>query len=134
MLNSLLSLVKFYLSLAIAFSSFAGFVLFTGTVPITAFLCAGGVFLLSAGAAAFNQYQERDLDALMERTRNRPIPSGKILPNQALVLASLLTIGGTALLWGSAGWNAAGWGTALLGLLNLGWYNLVYTPLKTRSY
>jgi heme o synthase len=132
--SSLLTLVKFWLSLAIAFSTLAGFALFAGSVPPGALLCAGGVFLLAAGAAAFNQYQERRLDALMERTRKRPIPAGKISPGFAVLLATLLSIAGAVLLWGSAGWNAAGWATALLGILNLAWYTMVYTPLKTRSY
>jgi protoheme IX farnesyltransferase len=131
--SSLFRLGRFYLSLAISFSSFAGFILYSGSFPSEAFLCAAGVFLLSAGASAFNQYQERDRDARMDRTRTRPIPSGRISPLTALVFAVTATVSGSAVLLTLPG-EATGWRTVLLGLLNLGWYTLVYTPLKTRSY
>jgi heme o synthase len=126
--SRLLSLIKFVLSLAIAFSAAAGFIFFSHRLSPDALVCAAGVFFLAAGAAALNQYQERKQDALMERTRKRPIPSGSMSPTRALVIAVFLSVTGAALLWSWAGWLPA-----LLGMANLAWYNGIYTPLKRRS-
>lgn len=127
--NRRLSLVKPILSLAVAFSSAAGFIFFSHHFSFAVLSCAAGVFLLAAGAAALNQYQEREQDALMERTRNRPLPSGKVSPRNALIIAAALALAGAFVLWAWCGWIPA-----LLGIANLAWYNGVYTPLKRRSY
>lgn len=128
-LKNLLLLTKFYLSLAISFSSLAGYVIFSGSFSGRAFLAALGVFLLAASAGALNQVQERRRDAMMERTRKRPIPSGSVSLALTLILAGSLLVAGFLVLLTSFGRNVA-----LLGAGNLLWYNLVYTPLKTRSY
>jgi protoheme IX farnesyltransferase len=122
-------LIRPLLSLAIAFSSAAGFIFFMHQVSPEVLVCASGVFLLAAGASALNQFQERKQDALMERTRNRPLPSGAVQPRSALITAIVLALGGTLVLW-----TFCGWLPALLGVANLAWYNGVYTPLKQRSY
>ena len=127
--NRLPSLVKLVLSLAIALSSAAGYIFYSHIFSYGFLFCIAGVFMLSAGAAALNQYQEREQDALMDRTRNRPIPSGDITPRQALVTAVILAISGTVILWAGSGWLPA-----LLGAGNLAWYNGVYTPLKRKSH
>lgn len=129
LLRNLLPLTKFYLSLAIAFSALAGFVIFAGTLSGRGLLTALGVLLLAMGAGALNQVQEYRRDAVMERTRSRPIPSGAIAPLPALILSTILALAGFLLLLMTVGLPAA-----LLGLGNLLWYNLVYTPLKIRSY
>lgn len=128
MLNSGFILIKGILSLAIALSAVAGFVFYAHAFPPELAACAAGVFLLSAGAAALNQYQEREADRLMERTRQRPVPSGAIRPVTALAAALVLAISGTLVLW-----IFSGPVPALLGALNLAWYNGVYTPLKRSS-
>jgi protoheme IX farnesyltransferase len=87
-----------------------------------------GVFLLACGACALNQYQERDADARMARTAKRPIPSGKIRPGQALVLALLLILSGEGLLLLTG--NPA---VPLLGAAAVCWYNVLYTGLKRVS-
>jgi protoheme IX farnesyltransferase len=61
----------------------------------------------------------------MDRTKNRPIPSGKITPVNALIIALVLLVAGSVILYSGAGLLALG-----LALLNLVWYNGVYTPLK----
>lgn len=88
-----------------------------------------GTVLATAGALALNQYLERDLDALMERTRGRPLPSGRLRPRDALLFGLLLVVGGVAHLWVTAGVLPAALtvGSAVA-------YNLVYTPLKSRSH
>jgi protoheme IX farnesyltransferase len=127
--SRIFSLTKFFLSLAIAFSSVAGFIFRSHGFMPEVLLCAAGVFFLASGAAVLNQYQERKPDALMERTKNRPIPSGAISPQNALIIACILSLAGMIILWVWSGWLPA-----LLGALNLAWYNGVYTPLKRRSY
>jgi len=71
-------LVKYKLSLAVVLSSVSGYYLSSNRFDQHLLLLAAGVFLLAAGSAALNQYTERASDSLMERTRNRPIPSKKI--------------------------------------------------------
>jgi len=129
MVSNILSLVKFLLSLAIAFSTLAGYLIFRGSFSFEALLPVTGVFLLSCGAAALNQFQERNIDARMERTKNRPLPAEKITPAAAVIIAAACSLGGTLVLGFSGSWFAA-----TLGVFNLVWYNGVYTPLKQRSY
>jgi protoheme IX farnesyltransferase len=84
--------------------------------------------LLAAGAAVLNQWYERDTDALMRRTRRRPIPSGRVTPSAALWFGiALSSIGVTGL---AALVNPA---AATAGFITLASYVSVYTPLKRRS-
>ncbi len=87
-----------------------------------------GTLLAAAGTLALNQYVERDLDALMDRTRRRPLPDGRLQPLPALLFATTLTVAGIMYLAVTVG-IAAGALTFGTTLLYLG----VYTPLKTRS-
>lgn len=88
-----------------------------------------GTALGSAGAFVLNHYFERDADALMERTRNRPLPSGNIRPMDALLLGPILVLAGTAVLFLQVNALAAG-----LVFLTAALYVLVYTPLKRYSW
>lgn len=94
---------------------------------IRALVAACAVFLLACGASALNQVQERRLDAMMDRTKHRPVASGAMRPGKALVLALFLIAVGLVLLARSGELPAA------LGCLALFWYNGVYTFLKKRS-
>jgi len=87
-----------------------------------------GIALLSSGIATINQYMERDLDALMRRTVNRPLPSGKLLPWEALAFGVSLI--GLAELYLAVLVNPL---TALIGLTVIAGYLFAYTPLKTRT-
>ena len=87
-----------------------------------------GTFMAAAGTLALNQYVERDLDALMERTRRRPLPNGRLQPLEALLFGGLLTSAGVMYLAVSVGIAVAGL-TLATTILYLG----AYTPLKTRS-
>ncbi len=93
-----------------------------------ALLASSSVFLLAAGASGLNQYQERDLDSRMERTRQRPLPSGEMRPRTALVIACAFLAAGLMLLL-----PAGGPAALLLGLSALAWYNGIYTFLKRRT-
>jgi len=83
-----------------------------------------GTALVSSGASALNQYAEREADGRMERTRRRPLPSGRIAPGDALAFGLVLSAGGLGLL------ASVNWATYLLGAAALGSYVLAYTPLK----
>lgn len=88
-----------------------------------------GTTLIVAGAHALNMYIERDSDAQMDRTRNRPLPSGRLSPKVALWFGVLLTVIAIPVL--AIGANPT---TALLALLANLSYVLAYTPMKQRSY
>lgn len=88
-----------------------------------------GTGLATGGALALNQYFERDYDARMKRTRNRPIPSGRLSPSTGMVFGTAVMMGGfmyLGLLVGAL--------PALLAVLSAFAYHAVYTPLKTRSH
>lgn len=87
-----------------------------------------GVGLAAAGANALNQWWERERDGRMHRTRERPLPSGRLRPGPALLFATTLAATGTAILLFTVNALAA----LLVGTCVLT-YVLVYTPLKTRT-
>lgn len=122
--RSAAQLAKPRLSLAVAFSAATGFFLASGQFGYLLIILVPGVFLLSSGAAALNQYTEQNTDALMARTSNRPIPAGDIKPSSALLVAAVFTAAGALLLL------RTGIIPLCLGLLNMVLYNLVYTKLK----
>lgn len=84
-----------------------------------------GTALAVGGAHSLNAYRERDVDALMERTRRRPLPQGRLQPWQALLWG--LALGGASLAVMLAGVNVL---AALLAQVGLWYYVLVYTPMK----
>jgi protoheme IX farnesyltransferase len=86
-----------------------------------------GVFFLACGSSTFNNYQERATDALMTRTKSRPIPSGKLSAGEAVFFGSLLLLAGSAILFVSANLISM-----LLGWLAVFWYNIIYTPMKKK--
>jgi protoheme IX farnesyltransferase len=87
-----------------------------------------GTALAAAGTLALNQFLERDLDARMHRTRERPLPGGRLQPGEAAVFGGLLTAGGIVYLALSVGPGAAGV-VGVIAVLYLG----LYTPLKRVS-
>ena len=84
-----------------------------------------GTILVGAGAGALNQYAERHYDAMMHRTENRPLPSGRLEPTEALALGSVAAIGGVIYL--SAFTNVL---AGFLAIVTLVTYLFLYTPLK----
>jgi len=87
-----------------------------------------GSTLVAGGAAAYNQIVERDIDALMERTRHRPLPTGRVQPWEAFVMAGLLTALGLVEL--AVGANLLSTAVAATTLVS---YVAIYTPLKRRT-
>jgi len=86
-----------------------------------------GTALAAAGTIALNQFLEREVDARMQRTRRRPLPTGRLLPAQALWFGVVITAGGLALLL------TVGLLPALVTAAAVGLYLFAYTPLKRRS-
>ncbi len=124
-LRSILKLGKFTIALPVALTGFLGYFLHTPLLDKDAILVIFGVFLLSMGSGAINQIQERKTDALMDRTRNRPIPAGIIHLKHAIIISLAFSLAGLVLLLFTGEYMAAG-----IGLFTLFWYNGVYTPLK----
>lgn len=120
-------LTKWKLSLAVAFSSVTGYLISPGGSDRSLMVLAAGVFLLSSGASALNQYTERDSDVLMPRTAGRPLPSGSMTPLTAIAVAVVLLVSGSLLL------GFSGRMPFILGLVNVLLYNAIYTGLKKRT-
>lgn len=126
--NGYLELCKLRISIFSALSAATGFLLSADRIWSGMLNMTCGVFLLSCGACALNQFQERDTDAIMPRTAGRPLPSGRIKPINAFYFsAALLFFGSLALFM--TGKTAP----FLLGLFAVVWYNGVYTFLKRKT-
>lgn len=124
-LNILRQLSRTELSAMVALSALTGHLFANRHWTLSALLVMLAVLLLAAGCSALNQWQEQDLDARMERTLQRPLPSGRLSPRLALGFALVCIVGGLLLL--SLFPNNL---SLLLGLLAIIWYNAIYTPLK----
>ena len=121
-------ITKFRLSVSVVFSSVAGYLLGATQVDfvILLLLCIGGYCMVGA-SNVYNQIMERDLDILMDRTKNRPIPAGTMSVAAALSIAIILTLVGIIVLYSI---NAQ---TAMFGAISIFIYVFLYTPLKTRT-
>lgn len=124
----LLELAKIRITLFVMITTFFGYISFSGALSWHMLYPLIGILFLACGSAAINHIQERNTDALMSRTKKRPIPSGKISLKNAILFTGLLLILGAVILFLSSGLIPL-----LLGLLNLIWYNIIYTPLKKKS-
>ena len=124
--SDLRQLLKVGLSLSVVFSSIAGYLLDVDIVNFwTLVLLAIGGFFMVGASNAFNQIIEKDTDALMQRTKNRPLPTGRMSVSFALIIAIILTIFGLAILYSI---NPK---TALFGAISIFLYTCAYTPLKS---
>lgn len=121
-------ITKMRLSLSVVFSSIAGYLLGAYTIDLSTImlLCFGGYFMVGA-SNAYNQIIERDLDALMDRTKNRPIPAGRMQVSTAFVIAVSFTVLGLVALY------IINPRTAMYGAISIFLYTSVYTPLKTKT-
>ena len=126
LLSDLKQLTKVGLSLSVVFSSVAGYLLAVEVFDFATFLllALGGFFMVGA-SNAFNQIIEKDTDALMQRTKNRPLPTGRMSVNFAMFIAVLFTLLGLSILYSI---NSK---TALFGAISIFLYTCAYTPLKS---
>jgi protoheme IX farnesyltransferase len=128
-LGALVELTKPSIAALVMVTALCGALVAPGPLPIAKLLIALVATALVVGAAnALNMYAERDADALMRRTRNRPLPSGRLAPEVALAFALLLATMGLNTLGVVAGGAACA-----LTLLAFVSYVLAYTPLKRVS-
>ena len=123
------AITKARLAISVLFSSLAGYLLgVSGDYPFswsTFILLAIGGYCMVGASNVFNQIIEKDLDALMDRTKNRPVPSGKMSVRNAFILGAVLTIAGIGILYSI---NPK---TAMFGAISIFLYTSIYTPLKT---
>jgi protoheme IX farnesyltransferase len=128
--GDLSELVKAKLSLLVLFTTLVGF-LMGWEGPMNYLLLAAtlaGTALSACGAAALNQWWERDLDARMKRTQQRPLPARRMHPSDALLFGLLFSLSGLAVLFIFTNIRAA-----VLALITITIYLLVYTPMKRVS-
>src|SRR5690625_1451354 len=126
--QNFLEITKFRLSVSVVFSSVVGYLLGAPIIDFSIlFLLAVGGYCMVGASNIFNQIIERDLDALMNRTKNRPIPSGRMTVKTAFILGSILTVVGLLVLYSI---NPI---TAMFGAISIFMYVSLYTPLKTRT-
>ncbi len=130
LVRDLVELVKARLTLLVLLTTAVGFYLGAeGPINFVALLhTVFGTAAAAAGAAALNQWWEYNLDALMERTRSRPVPAGRMRPRDAVILGSALSIFGVAYL--AFVCNAL---SAALAAITIIIYIFAYTPLKRVS-
>ena len=114
--------------MSVVFSSVAGYLLGAESIDffVLFLLCVGGYCMVGA-SNVYNQIIERDLDALMDRTKNRPLPAGQMSVRSAFILAIVLTVIGIVVLYSI---NPI---TAMFGAISIFMYVSLYTPLKTKT-
>ena len=122
------AVTKMGLSISVVFSSVVGYVLGADTISFVTLVLLGiGGYCMVGASNVFNQIIERDYDAVMERTKNRPIPAGRLSVRSAFLIATLLTLAGLAILYSI---NPQ---TAMWGAISIFLYTCAYTPLKTMT-
>ncbi|MCG2430683.1 heme o synthase [Aequorivita xiaoshiensis] len=128
LIRNFTEITKLRLSVSVVFSSVAGYLLGADSIDffVLFLLCLGGYCMVGA-SNVYNQIIERDLDKLMDRTKNRPLPAGQMSVQSAFILAIVLTIAGIGLLYSI---NPI---TAMFGAVSIFMYVSLYTPLKTKT-
>ncbi len=129
-LGAYFELTKPRIAFMLVLTSAAGFYLGANQgFDISLFLHSmAAITLLAFGVATLNQYLERDIDTKMERTAKRPLPTGRVTPNEALIFGISLCVFAEGYLY-----FAVNTLTAILGLIVIVGYVFLYTPLKTRT-
>ncbi|HRP01540.1 MAG TPA: protoheme IX farnesyltransferase [Candidatus Kapabacteria bacterium] len=126
--RNLFELGKVRVTSFVAISGSVGYVLAKGSIDFDLLLATLGILILSIGGAAFNNIQEINTDALMNRTKSRPLPTNRMSKKQAILWASIFLYGGMLLLYFIFGLQ-----TLILGFATFVAYNLIYTPLKKHT-
>ena len=125
-LIDLMQLTKIRLSFSIVFSSIAGYFLGAEKINflVLVYLSIGGIAMAGA-SSVFNQLIEKKRDGLMIRTKNRPLPSNRMLNSTAIILGIVLSLLGTFILYN------INFKTAFFSIVSIFIYTCLYTPLKT---
>jgi protoheme IX farnesyltransferase len=127
-IKNYIEITKPRLSVVVVFSSIAGYFLAANTYePWTILLLVVGGYFLVGSSNVFNQIIEKDLDALMKRTQNRPLPTGRVSVQSAWIYGLIMALSGIYMLY------LINFATAFFGALSIVLYAAVYTPLKTKT-
>ena len=128
MIKDFFIVTKFILSFAVSLSALFAYIMAKGEIGLDMFLATFSVLLVAMGVSTLNQVQEYREDSKMERTKNRPIASGRMSPRTGIIISVVLILLSLVLIY------------TLLGLTGINffafafiWYNLMYTPMKKRS-
>jgi len=128
MIKDFIVLSKFVLSFAVSLSALFAYIMAKGEMGMDMLLSTLAVLLVAMGVSTLNQVQEYKSDAKMDRTKHRPIASGKWSPTTGIIIAAVLILLSLALIY------------SLIGMIGINlflfafiWYNFVYTPLKKKS-
>jgi len=128
MIKNFIVLTKFVLSFAVSLSALFAYIMAKGEISTDMFIATFAVLLVAMGVSTLNQVQEYKEDALMERTKHRPIASGKVSRTTGIIIAAILVIFSLVVIYDLLGMIGVN-----LFLFAFIWYNLVYTPLKKTS-
>lgn len=120
-----LELSKLKIMIPVSFTGFTGYFILKPELSPSILIVTAGILFLAIAASVMNQIQEKDIDSLMPRTRNRPLPKGRITLRNAQIYFFSVLLAGTLFL--SIGGNFT---ATLLGLFTVVWYNGVYTNAK----
>lgn len=120
-----ISISKITIMLPVALTSVTGYFLYSPSFSANLFILVAGILFLAIAASVLNQIEERKLDALMNRTRHRPLANNSVSLFSAWILFSAFFSAGSLILLRIGGFN-----TFLIGIFTLAWYNVVYTYLK----
>ncbi|OUS15052.1 protoheme IX farnesyltransferase [Nonlabens dokdonensis] len=127
-IQNYIEITKPRLSVVVVFSSIAGYFLAANNYDLwTIILLVVGGYFLVGSSNVFNQIIEKDLDALMKRTQNRPLPTGRVSVQSAWIYGLIMALSGIYMLY------LINFATAFFGALSIVLYAAVYTPLKTRT-
>jgi len=128
MLKDYIVLTKFVLSFAVSLSALFAYIMASGEIGTDMFIATFAVLLVALGVSTLNQVQEYKEDALMDRTKHRPIASGKISPMTGIIIGAIHIVLALALIYDLLGLTGLN-----LFLFSFIWYNGFYTPLKKKS-
>ena len=128
MIKDFIVLTKFVLSFAVSLSALFAYIMAKGETGLDMYLATLAVLLVAMGVSTLNQVQEYKSDSKMDRTKHRPIASGKWSPTTGIIIAAILIILSLVLIYSLIGMIGVD-----LFLFSFIWYNIVYTPLKKKS-
>jgi protoheme IX farnesyltransferase len=126
-MKSYIAFTKFRLSALVVISALSGYLFNNGNSGIEIFYLLVGGFLVTAASNGSNQIWERELDILMKRTAQRPLPQGEMSVNEAMLVVGVCLFTGTWMLY------AINFYAAVLGLIAFFSYVFLYTPLKRKT-
>ena len=128
MIKDFFSVTKFVLSFAVSLSALFAYIMAKGDVGLDMLFATFSVLLVAMGVSTLNQVQEYKSDAKMERTKKRPIASGRMTPTTGIIIAVVLIALALVSIYSLLGFTGVN-----IFMFAFIWYNLMYTPLKKKS-